>query len=206
MIYRNNNATNLFLLCILAMVGSTAEAFASAPQRPPPSLATTTTTPSTTSLPMMTGVMSDIISSSHMTLATIDADIANIPTNEFRTVFLGGLAVMAGGLLSAVAVGVILEASDGYAAVVAESYDNLEADEAFWQGLSEEEAKKARDMLAKVRQQKGQPGEEEPTLPASSASRSNMDASPSPSSSTSATETKVKAAVTEKKVDMFSDY
>ena len=118
---------------------------------------------------------------------------------------------MAGGLLSAVAVGVILEVSDGYAAVVAESYDNLEADEAFWQGLSEEEAKKAREMLAKVKQQKGQ---NEPTtlLPTNSATTTTV-TSKSADSAPLATEAKSSTTTTttyeadaDKKVDMFSDY
>ena len=206
------NFATVFLLSTFGRLGchSTVEAFVSVPQpRSPPRhiMTTSKTTTTTMSLPMMADVLTDVLlSSPHMTLlATIDADIANIPTNEFRTVFLGGLGVMAGGLLSAVAVGVILEASDGYAAVVAESYDDLEADEAFWQGLSDEEAKKAREMLAKVKQQKGQ------ETPVSRLKTANSDAS-SPSASlstetkTTTNETTTSEIETEKKVDMFSDY
>ena len=135
-------------------------------------------------------------------LATIDADIANIPTNEFRTVFMGGLAVMAGGLLSAVAVGAILEASDGYAAVVAESYD-MEADEEFWKGLSDEEAKKAREMLARVKAQRGESIESVDTT-----AQVKEDIPRNDQSTVSRTEVSPEksSAEVEKKIDMFSDY
>ena len=141
----------------------------------------------------------------NLLLATIDSDIANIPTNEFRTVFLGGLGVMAGGLISAVAVGAMLEASDGYAAVVAESYD-LEADEEFWKGLSDEEAKKAREMLAKVKAQRGEAVSE------SAGSSSTVVESGSPSgrdakmAQTNPSVEPTKEAEAKKQIDMFSDY
>ena len=206
------NVATVFLLSTLGRLGrhSTVEAFVSVPQRcsPPRHIMTTSKTTTTTFLPMVTDVLTDVLlsSSPHMTLlATIDADIANIPTNEFRTVFLGGLGVMAGGLLSAVAVGVILEASDGYAAVVAESYDDLEADEAFWQGLSDEEAKKAREMLAKVKQQKGEETNGS-RLNTSNGDTASSSASLATETKTTTDETTTSEAETEKKVDMFSDY
>lgn len=95
-------------------------------------------------------------SSSSMWISTIDSDIANIPQNEFATIFTGGLVVMSGGLLSALIVGFILESRNLYASVVVDSYvdnDSLE-DEEFWKSLSEEEQKKTRQVLDKIKQQK----------------------------------------------------
>lgn len=164
-------------------------------------MAHSVSSPSLTRLQMMSP-FTDILSDSSFLLSTIDADIANIPTNEFRTVFLGGLGVIAGGFLSAVAVGAILEASDGYAAVVAESYD-LEADEEFWKGLSDEEAKKAREMLQKVKQQRGETTEniQATTPPLASTSLPSDE-----SKNSQAKEPSQSLSTENKSVDMFSDY
>ena len=158
----------------------------------------------------MISPLSEIFSDSSFLLSTIDADIANIPTNEFRSVFTGGLVVIAGGFLSAFAVGAILEASDGYAAVVAESYD-LEADEEFWKGLSEEEAKKAREMLQKVKQQRGETIQVEATSVSTEMAETKPSiTTPSTPSATQDTPETTAATTTasagNKSVDMFSDY
>ena len=163
-------------------------------------------------IPAFADILSDYASSS-LILSTIDADIANIPTNEFQTVFLGGLGVMAGGLISAIAVGAILEGTNGYAAVVAESYD-LEADEEFWKGLSEEEARKAREMLQKVKQQRGDNTEQTntettPTIAATTTTTTTTttaakeESKPAAAATTTASAT---PATEDKAVDMFSDY
>jgi hypothetical protein len=143
-------------------------------------------------------------------LATVDSDIANIGNDEFRTVFLGGCLVMLGGLASAVAVGTILEASDGYAAVVAESYDDLEdRDGAFWQNLSDEEKVKAQEILAKITaakaKQQGSGGtstvtESPPSLTTTTTVADEATAVTTTSSSSSP------PPESRKEVDMFSDY
>jgi hypothetical protein len=51
-------------------------------------------------------------------IATIDADIAKIPENEFAPVFMGGVVVMFGGVIASLIVGTILEKGDLYASVV----------------------------------------------------------------------------------------
>jgi hypothetical protein len=89
-----------------------------------------------------------------LVLATIDADIANIDDNKFGLVFAGGIAVMVGGVLSALIVGFILERGDLYASVVADSYLQGAQDEEFWKGLSEEEKKKTQELLSKVKASK----------------------------------------------------
>jgi hypothetical protein len=91
-----------------------------------------------------------------MILATIDSDIANIPTNEFGLVFAGGMMVMGGGLLSAVIVGVILESTNSYANIVADSYAQGADDEEFWKGLSEEEKLKTQELIGKLKIAKGE--------------------------------------------------
>jgi hypothetical protein len=58
-----------------------------------------------------------------MLISTIDSDIANIPDNEFRTVFAGGIAIMFGSVLSTIFVGFLIESNGGgYADLVAETY------------------------------------------------------------------------------------
>merc|ERR1719203_1011415 len=55
-------------------------------------------------------------------IATIDSDIANIPDNEFGKVFAGAGVIMLGSILSTVFVGFLIESTDGYADLVAETY------------------------------------------------------------------------------------
>lgn len=88
-------------------------------------------------------------------IATIDSDIANMSSNEFAPVFMGGIAVMFGGLLSAIIVGLIVDSKDLSAQIVAESYSQGQDDEEFWKGLSAEEKTKAQEILRKVRESTG---------------------------------------------------
>ena len=91
---------------------------------------------------------------SSLIVATIDADIANIPANEFAPIFAGGIAVMFGGLFSALAVGFIIDKRDLYANIVADSYAQGADDAEFWKGLSEEEKKKTQELLQRLRESK----------------------------------------------------
>lgn len=100
------------------------------------------------------GSLVDSIMASNVWLATIDADIANIPTNEFAPVFFGGIAVMFGGVLSALIVGYILDSKNLYASVVADSYAQGADDEEFWKGLSDEEKKKTQALIDKLNAKK----------------------------------------------------
>jgi hypothetical protein len=91
-------------------------------------------------------------------IATIDSDIANIQLEEFRKVFAGGIAVMAGGLISTTFVGYILKKKDLYTSLAAESYlDMAKDDPDFWKkmsdGLSEEEKAKVESWRIKQQQQ-----------------------------------------------------
>jgi hypothetical protein len=86
-------------------------------------------------------------------IATIDSDVANIPDNEFASVFAGGILVMFGGLFSALMVGFILEKRNLYANIVAESYAQG-GDEEFWKNLSAEEKTKAQSLLAQLKESK----------------------------------------------------
>lgn len=87
-------------------------------------------------------------------IATIDSDIAKIPENEFAPVFAGGIAVMFGGLLSALAVGFIIDSRNLYANIVADSYAQGGDNEEFWKGLSDEEKKKTQELLQRLRESK----------------------------------------------------
>ena len=87
-------------------------------------------------------------------VATIDSDISKMSDNEFAPVFIGGILVMLGGLLSAIFVGVVVDKKDLYSQIVADSYLQGADDEAFWKGLSEEEKRKTQEMLAKIKSTK----------------------------------------------------
>jgi hypothetical protein len=90
----------------------------------------------------------------HFLVATIDADIANISDNEFAPIFMGGILVMFGGVLSALIVGTILDSTNSYAEVIADSYAQSSGDEEFWKGLSDEERNKTRELLQRVKDAK----------------------------------------------------
>jgi len=151
------------------------------------------------SMNMLPDADSFLSSSSNMLLSTIDSDIANIPQNEFAPVFMGGIIVMFGGVLSALIVGFILERGNLYANVVADSYAQSSEDEEFWKGLSDEEKKKAQDMIDKLNAKKAQ--EEGIAAP-------QVQASSSTSNVSSVTEVVVEESKdkTTQELDMFSDY
>jgi len=136
-------------------------------------------------------------------ISTIDSDIDSIPTNEFATVFAGGIAVMIGGLLSTVVLGTIIDKGNLYADLAAESYLQAEDDPEFWKNLSDEEQKKAKEVLAAIKASKeGGEGvssgsEREPVTTSVSA--------PSETSSEKKEE-QTAAVATKASDDMFSDY
>mmetsp|Transcript_93955 Transcript_93955/g.140795 ORF Transcript_93955/g.140795 Transcript_93955/m.140795 type:complete len:193 (+) Transcript_93955:73-651(+) len=137
----------------------------------------------------------------NLLLATIDSDIANIPDNEFGTIFAGGLTVMAGGVVSALIVGAILENGDLYANLAAESYLQGADDEEFWKGLSEEEKKKTQEVLAKIKATKE--GGNVVSVPEPVA----VAAEPTPVvASVVESPTEDQAETAAKQPDMFSDY
>ena len=85
--------------------------------------ALTTSIPTTASSHVASAAASSIL------LSTIDSDIANIPDNEFRTVFAGGIGIMFGSILSTIFVGYLIESPgggsgkrSGYVDLVAETY------------------------------------------------------------------------------------
>jgi hypothetical protein len=132
-----------------------------------------------------------------LVVATIDSDIANISDDNFGLVFAGGMAVMGGGVLSALIVGFILEKGDLYASVVADSYMQGAEDEDFWKGLSEEEKKKAQELLKKVKASKE----------GGSATNTNLAAAETTVVAASKDKVPVLAVKEEKQeVGMFSDY
>jgi len=94
-----------------------------------------------------------LTTSSSTVIATIDSDIAKISNEDFGLVFAGGILVMVGGVLSALIVGFILEKSNSYAQIVADSYAEG-GDDAFLNSLSPDDRDKAKDMLEKLRQSK----------------------------------------------------
>jgi hypothetical protein len=114
---------------------------------------TTPTTSTSTNLMIDDTILSSTISSSQNILATVSADIDSISNDEFGKVFAGGIAVMVGGVFSAVMVGFLLESSNSYANVVADSYAQG-GDEDFWEKLNPEETLKAKELIAKLKASK----------------------------------------------------
>jgi len=142
-------------------------------------------------------------------IATIDSDIANIPDNEFASVFAGGIVVMFGGLFSALFVGWLVDSKNLYANIVAESYAQGANDEEFWKGLSEEEKIKTQELLAKLKASKdggaGQQGMESLEMLASATSSSNSDEELKPTIAAPKPETP-EVPKEKKETGMFSDY
>jgi hypothetical protein len=149
--------------------------------------ATTTTTAATTH------------AAQNLWIATIDSDIANIQLEEFRKVFAGGIAVMAGGLISTTMVGYILKKKDLYTSLAAESYlDMAKDDPDFWKkmsdGLSEQEKAKVETWrIEQLPQQEG--GDAVVNVVDNSSSSSNVE------TANAAEKETAKASN-----DMFSDY
>jgi hypothetical protein len=148
------------------------------------------------------------LGNTHLLLSTIDSDIAKLSDNEFAPVFLGGIAVMVGGLLSAVFVGLVVDKKDLYASLVADSYlqGSGEDDESFWKGLSDEEKKKTQEMLEKVRSGKISNGEAPPAAVAVAASSSSAAKPADAAKAPAAQSASAKADESKAEIDMFSDY
>ena len=122
---------------------------------------------------------------------------------------------MLGGVFSALVVGFILERGDLYANVVADSYAQGTQDEEFWKGLSEEEKKKAEEMLQRIRDKKhaaasGEGADAKNVTPTVVVSKSEATPSQQPPLPTKvlATEPSKEPSLSSpsKEVDMFSDY
>lgn len=144
----------------------------------------------------------------NMLVATIDADIANVSDNEFAPIFAGGIMVMFGGVASALIVGAILESSDSYANVIADSYAQGGEDEEFWKGLSEEEKKKTQELLQKIKASKeggdaAPPATPAPVVADTIASEQESSDAPQPETSPDPEAPKTESA---KDPGMFSDY
>lgn len=141
---------------------------------------------------------------STLIVATIDADIASIPTNEFAPIFAGGIAVMFGGLFSALAVGFIIDKRDLYANIVADSYAQGADDAEFWKGLSEEEKKKTQELLQRFKESKGG-GTSDTSVNTAPISLPNITNSESNGAKIVSVETTSKLQE-KKEIGMFSDY
>ena len=87
-------------------------------------------------------------------LSTIDSDIASIPDDQFRTVFAGGGLIMLGSILSTVFVGFLIEKTNSYADLVAETYAGQDEDKSFLESLSFEQRKEAEEMVLDFREKK----------------------------------------------------
>lgn len=130
-------------------------------------------------------------------VATIDADVASLSENEFKPVFMGGLVVMFGGLISALIVGLIVDSRNLYASLVADSYAQSGDDEEFWKGLSEEEKNKAKDVLRKFK---------EAQLPSSVDDRLSLVSKPSTTKQNSELSNITDQKLQIKEMPLFSDY
>lgn len=107
--------------------------------------------------------------------------------------------VMAGGVISAVIVGFLLEKGDLYASIAAESYLQSAEDEEFWKGLSDEEQSKAREMMDKIKATKNGSSLPEVTT------NSGLETTATTTTQTqTASPSKPKGA--SKPMDIFSDY
>lgn len=169
--------------------------------------------PTSNPLKLMNGEVVDVVSNSaataashfnNMLIATIDADIANVPENEFAPIFAGGIMVMFGGVLSALIVGFILESNNSYANVIADSYAQGAEDEEFWKGLSDEEAKKTKELLQKLKESKEGGAPAAPAVAEPVAATSVEEAPEAPKSEPAASAEPTTASSAGK--DMFSDY
>lgn len=109
------------------------------------------TLPSAVSLASNSGPSALIQSVCSTLVATIDSDIASIPTDEFGKVFAGGVFLMFTGAISALIVGLILEYGNSYDRIALDSYmQNDDLREEFLTSLSTEDRGKAEAVLAKM--------------------------------------------------------
>ena len=161
--------------------------------------------------------LSDALSGASLHLATVSADIDSIPTDEFGLVFAGGIAVMLGGVVSALVVGLLLDSGDNYSSVIAESYEGrvtkeeIMADEEFWSKLTPEQQEEAKKLLGKVKESKERGGTGLPLV----GEREEAPAADADAAAATSAETEQEAFVAptptaEKKqkqaVSMFDDY
>lgn len=108
---------------------------------------------------------------------------------------------MAGGVLSAMFVGFLLDKGDLYANLAAESYLQSADNEEFWQNLSDEEQVKARELVVKIKAAK-EGGSDPPAGKQEVSSSTTKMASSTTSSSSPVAEPKAPS----KPTDLFSDY
>ena len=104
--------------------------------------------------PITSTIMDTFPSATSTYIATIDADIANIADDQFGLVFAGGIAVMFGGVFSALIVGAILNAGQSYGRVIADSYVDQDGNNDPFASMSDEEREKAEELLEKLRASK----------------------------------------------------
>mmetsp|Transcript_6964 Transcript_6964/g.16617 ORF Transcript_6964/g.16617 Transcript_6964/m.16617 type:complete len:235 (+) Transcript_6964:50-754(+) len=157
----------------------------------------------------------DALSSASLHLATVSADIDSIPTDEFGLVFAGGIAVMLGGVVSALIVGLLLDSGDSYSSVIAESYEGrvtkeeIMADEEFWSKLTPEQQEEAKKLLGKVKESKERGGTGLPLVGEREEAPADADAAAT-SAETEQEAFVVPTPMAEKKpkqaVSMFDDY
>lgn len=172
---------------------------------------------SATTAPIIADTTNSVMNS--LLLATIDGDISKMSDNEFAPVFMGGLTVMFGGLLSVLFVGFIVNSKDLSAKIVADSYAQGADDEEFWKGLSEEERKKTQELLKRIQSNQNNGGgirsnsseqEQLPPEPVQVVTEPSVLSTESSSSSASdkarTEEVMMSAPKQEKKVGMFDDY
>ena len=157
----------------------------------------------------------DALSGASLHLATVSADIDSIPTDEFGLVFAGGIAVMLGGVVSALVVGLLLDSGDSYSSVIAESYEGrvtkeeVMADEEFWSKLTPEQQEEAKKLLGKVKESKERGGTGLPLVGEREEAPADADAAAT-SAETEQEAFVVPTPMAEKKpkqaVSMFDDY
>lgn len=104
-----------------------------------------------------------MLTSASTYISTIDSDIANIPDDEFGKVFAGGGVIIFGSILSTIFVGFLIESSNSYADLVAETYaeqdfvteDKKQKEEYLNSlGLSDEEKAETEEMVRAFREKK----------------------------------------------------
>eukprot|EP00550_Attheya_septentrionalis_P003648 CAMPEP_0198280758 /NCGR_PEP_ID=MMETSP1449-20131203/786_1 /TAXON_ID=420275 /ORGANISM="Attheya septentrionalis, Strain CCMP2084" /LENGTH=210 /DNA_ID=CAMNT_0043976229 /DNA_START=238 /DNA_END=870 /DNA_ORIENTATION=- len=172
----------------------------------PSSVRQTSASSSSSSLDMMD---LSAMTSASMLVSTIDSDIANISDDRFGLVFAGGIAVMVGGVLSALAVGALLEGGNNYAQVVGESYAQS-GDEEFWAKLTPEQKEQTEALIRKLRESKGQGVSADDLqkidLPSLAKKAAEEDPDSTATTPTTPTPTTTTAQKEKPKESLFSDY
>jgi hypothetical protein len=116
---------------------------------------------------------------------------------------------MIGGLISTIILGTIIDKGNLYADLAAESYIQAGDDPEFWKNLSEEETKKAQEVLAKIKEAK-EGGSSTAQLLSSNKDVNNAGTAEDEELASSVLEAldadKSKTVATKATSDMFSDY